>query len=521
MESNKQTDSQAAVQTAVQTAIIIGAGPAGLTAAYELLKKTKIRPVIYEADEEIGGISRTKEYKGNRMDIGGHRFFSKSDRVTNFWNEIMPTENPAAGISPNSTDLLFLVRHRLSRILYLRRFFDYPVSLNGDTIRGLGLKRLMKIGFSYLGVCLRPVKNVDSLEQFFISRFGKELYETFFKDYTEKVWGVPCSQISPDWGAQRVKGLSVSKALLHALAKPFTAKSQVNGKKVETSLIERFSYPKYGPGQLWEEVARRVVEMGGEIHLGCRVTGVACQEGRINAVTVTDKQGQSRQVCGDYFFSTMPVADLVAAMGPAVPGNVRQVASGLVYRDFMTVGLLLKSLALTDPRAPDGRVLDDWIYVQEKDVKVGRLQIFNNWSPYMVKDPNTVFLGLEYFCNEGDEMWTMADGDFIAMAQAELEKLGVIRRDQVLDATLIRMPKAYPAYFGSYGRFDEIRRFTDGFANLFLIGRNGQHRYNNMDHSMLTAMEAVDAVAAGRPQDKAAVWAVNTEKDYHEEGKNA
>ena len=254
-----------------QSIVIIGAGPAGLTAAYELLKKGQVSVTILEATGEIGGISRTKNYKGNRMDIGGHRFFSKSDKAMDFWKEIMPLEDRERGISPDQADLLFLIRHRLSRILFLRKFFDYPVTLNGSTIRGLGFSRLMKIGVSYLKICFRPVKDIDSLEKFFISRFGVELYETFFKDYTEKVWGVPCSQISPDWGAQRVKGLSVSKALLHSLKKPFLKKSTVNGKKVETSLIESFMYPQYGPGQLWEEVARRVVAMGGEIRFGQRV----------------------------------------------------------------------------------------------------------------------------------------------------------------------------------------------------------------------------------------------------------
>jgi len=324
-----------------QSIVIIGAGPAGLTAAYELLKKGQVSVTILEATGEIGGISRTKNYKGNRMDIGGHRFFSKSDKAMDFWKEIMPLEDRERGISPDQADLLFLIRHRLSRILFLRKFFDYPVTLNGSTIRGLGFSRLMKIGVSYLKICFRPVKDIDSLEKFFISRFGVELYETFFKDYTEKVWGVPCSQISPDWGAQRVKGLSVSKALLHSLKKPFLKKSTVNGKKVETSLIESFMYPKYGPGQLWEEVARRVVAMGGEIRFGQRVDQVSVENGRIVSVAAVDENGVRSAVEGDYFLSTMPVRDLIGAMGPAAPEKVKEVAEGLVYRDFMTVGLLL------------------------------------------------------------------------------------------------------------------------------------------------------------------------------------
>ena len=467
-----------------QSIVIIGAGPAGLTAAYELLKKGQVSVTILEATGEIGGISRTKNYKGNRMDIGGHRFFSKSDKAMDFWKEIMPLEDRERGISPDQADLLFLIRHRLSRILFLRKFFDYPVTLNGSTIRGLGFSRLMKIGVSYLKICFRPVKDIDSLEKFFISRFGVELYETFFKDYTEKVWGVPCSQISPDWGAQRVKGLSVSKALLHSLKKPFLKKSTVNGKKVETSLIESFMYPKYGPGQLWEEVARRVVAMGGEIRFGQRVDQVSVENGRIVSVAAVDENGVRSAVEGDYFLSTMPVRDLIGAMGPAAPEKVKEVAEGLVYRDFMTVGLLLD-------------------------------------SPYMVKDPDTVFMGLEYFCDEGDEMWNTPDQEFIDFAVGELEKLGIVERSHVKDAVLIRVPKAYPAYFGTYGQFGEIRKFTDSLENLFLLGRNGQHRYNNMDHSMLTAMAAAEAILSGNVRDKSPVWEINTEEEYHEEKQGA
>lgn len=504
-----------------QSVVIIGAGPAGLTAAYELLKKGGVSVTVLEATGEIGGISRTKNYKGNRMDIGGHRFFSKSDKAMDFWKEIMPLQDPEQGVTPEKTDLLFLVRHRLSRILFLRKFFDYPVTLNGSTIKGLGFARLMKIGVSYLKICFQPVKDIDSLEKFFISRFGVELYETFFKDYTEKVWGVPCSQISPDWGAQRVKGLSVSKALLHSLKKPFMKKSTVNGKKVETSLIESFMYPKYGPGQLWEEVANRVVAMGGEIRFGRRVDQINVENGRVASVATVDENGVRDTVEGDYFLSSMPVRDLIRAMGQAAPQKAREAADGLVYRDFMTVGLLLDQLKLKDPKAEDGKVMDDWIYIQERDVKIGRLQLFNNWSPYMVKDPDTVFMGLEYFCDEGDEMWNTPDQEFIDFAVGELEKLGIVEKSHVKDAVLIRVPKAYPAYFGSYGQFDQIRNFTDSLENLFLVGRNGQHRYNNMDHSMLTAMAAADAILTGNVKDKTPVWDVNTEEEYHEEKEEA
>ncbi len=498
-----------------QKAIIIGAGPAGLTAAWELLNRTDITPIIYEATGVIGGISQTHNHDGNRMDIGGHRFFSKSRRVLTFWKDILPLEDASKGVTPDKMDLLFIMRNRLSRILYLRKFFAYPVSLTGETIRNLGFWRLVKIGFSYLKICLFPPRNIRSLEDFYVSRFGRELYNTFFRDYTEKVWGVPCSQISPDWGAQRVKGLSVWKTLAHAVKRIFTPKQKVDNQKVETSLIESFQYPKFGPGQLWEEVARRVVAKGGQLYQNACVTGLEAKDGRIVAVTVVEN-GVARREEGDYFISTMPVRELVAALSPAPPADVQEVAAGLVYRDFMTVGLLLKSLKLTDPKAADGRVKDTWIYIQEPDVKIGRLQLFHNWSPFMVKDPNQLFIGLEYFANEGDELWTMADDAFMDFAVGELVKLGVIEAADVVDRVLLRMPKAYPAYFGTYDRFPVVQSYLDSFSNLYLLGRNGQHRYNNMDHSMLTAMEMVDNLVAGRA-DKANIWAVNTEEEYHEE----
>jgi protoporphyrinogen oxidase len=521
-------------------AVIIGAGPAGLTAAYELQKRTGITPLVFEKSRHIGGISKTVNYKGNRIDIGGHRFFSKSDRVMQWWTDIMPVEayereEPSIKIhyqgqerrldlsetenSPTETDLIFLVRNRLSRIFYLRHFFDYPLSLGLATIRNLGLLRMTRIGFSYLRALLFPIKDEKTLEDFFINRFGRELYLTFFKDYTEKVWGVACTEIGADWGAQRIKGLSVTRAIWHALKSlAGVRKDDVEQKGTETSLIERFLYPKFGPGQMWETVAERVTAEGGEVNLGWEATGIELEGGRVKAVNFTSDDGQSqKRVEADHVFSTMPVRELIGAMGDAVPAQVRDIAQGLQYRDFITVGMLLSRLRIADAEgAKNGRLPDNWIYIQERDVRVGRVQVFNNWSPYMVRDPDTVWIGLEYFCNEGDDLWSMSDEALIAFASEEMGRIGFIDSGDLLDATVIRMPKAYPGYFGdAYPRFERIREFTDSIDNLFLIGRNGMHRYNNQDHSMLTAMAAVDNVADGS-RAKANIWNVNTESEYHE-----
>ena len=332
----------------------------------------------------------------------------------------------------------------------------------------------------------------------------------FFEDYTTKLWGRSPAQISADWGAQRVKGLSLSKAVWNVLSKPFRPKD-----KVETSLIEQYYYPKKGPGQLWETLADEIRRRGGEIIMNTRVERIRVENGRVSAVTAAD----GREFTGDYFMSTMPVKDLVAGMGEAAPADVRRIAAGLPYRDFITVGLLVNKLKLqnkTKVRTLTGDVPDCWIYVQERDVKIGRLQLFNNWSPYMVADPkHTMWIGLEYFCNEGDELWSMSDEAFIDFAIGELVKIDVIDRSDVIDSTRIRVKKAYPAYFDTYSEFDTVKDYLSGIENLWCLGRNGQHRYNNMDHSMLTAMEAVRAIAAGST-DKSAVWGVNTEKEYHE-----
>jgi len=497
-----------------KTAIIIGAGPAGLTAAYELLQRTDIKPIVYEMSNDIGGISKTINYKGNRMDIGGHRFFSKSDRVMQWWKNILPLQGTSKEANPEKTDKVMLIRNRLSRIFYLRKFFDYPISLSLNLALNLGPFRIFKIGMGYIKVKISPIKPEKSLEDFFINRFGKELYLTFFKDYTEKLWNMSCDKIKSDWGAQRIKGLSVTKAVMHSFKNIFSSDSSVSQKKIETSLIEKFMYPKLGPGQLWEEVARVIKQKDGEVHKNHKVIGIKFKKGKIKEVKVkNEKTGKIITNEGDYFFSTMPVRELVSALGERVPQEVCKVAQGLVYRDFITVGLLLKKLKI---KTNELLIPDNWIYVQERDVKLGRIQIFNNWSPYLIKDKNKVWLGLEYFCSEGDKLWSKTDEDFSKFAIKELEKIGFIEKEDILDSTVLRMKKTYPAYFGTYDKFDIIRNFVDTFDNLFLIGRNGMHRYNNADHSMLTAMVAVDNLVNGI-KSKENIWAVNTEQEYHEE----
>ncbi len=532
-----------------KTAIIIGAGPAGLTAAYELIDKTDIKPIIYEMSDEIGGISKTVKYKGNRIDIGGHRFFSKSDRVMKWWQNIMPLqgapakddrilgrdiplkteclkreikqENPKkiAAPDPEKGDKVMLNRGRLSRIYFLRKFFDYPVSLNSNTIMNLGALRMLKIGLSYSKSVISPIKEEKTLEDFFINRFGKELYLTFFDDYNKKLWGVSCSEIAPDFGAQRVKGLSIMKVVTHAMKSPFKNDSSLEQKEVETSLIEQFMYPKLGPGQIWEEVARIITENGGELHFNHEAVGIEHDGNDITKIKVKDHEsGEIKTFEGDYFFSTMPVKDLINSMSN-VPDDINEIANGLLYRDFITVGLLLNELKIkneTKQKTINDIVPDNWIYIQERDVKLGRLQIFNNWSPYLLEDNSKSWIGLEYFCNEGDELWNASDDDFASFAIDELAKIDIINKEDVLDNVVIRVQKTYPAYFGTYDQFDSVKNFTDNFSNLFLIGRNGMHRYNNMDHSMLTAMTAVENII-NNVNSKENLWSINAEEEYHEE----
>ena len=517
----------------MKNAIIIGGGPAGLTAAYELLKYTDIHPVVYEKDHVVGGISKTINYKGNRMDLGGHRFFSKSDRVTAWWDEIMPLQGQPSfddillhkdkafatgGPDPEKDDRVMLVRDRVSRIYFLHKFFDYPISLKLQTLTNMGPWRTIKAGCGYLYSSVFKRKE-NSLEDFYINRFGMPLYNMFFEDYTEKVWGIHPSKLGADWGSQRVKGLSVKTVVKDMVTKKLKRKKDISQKDVETSLIEQFIYPKYGPGQLWETVAKEIQGRSGEIVNDSEVTAIYVKDNMVVAVDVIKEGIVENHPC-DYLLSSMPIKDLIAALrGIEIPSEVKEISSQLPYRDFITVGLLIKKMKIknqTKITTYDNRIPDTWVYIQEGDVKIGRLQIFNNWSPYMVADyESTMFIGLEYFCTENDELWNMDDEAFIQMAVNELLKIDIIEPDAVIDATRIKIKKAYPAYYGSYYQLDKVRDFLDTIENLYCIGRNGQHHYNNMDHSMLTAMETVNNIC-NHITTKDNIWSINTEEDYHE-----
>ena len=513
--------------------VIIGAGPAGLTMAHELLKedgKNKYDVIVLEESQDIGGISKTVKHNGNRMDVGGHRFFSKDDRVMKFWEELMPVQGKNSfddeklgrekslskgGPDPEKEDNVMLIRHRVSRIYYLKKFFDYPISMKLETFKNMGLKRTIMAGFSYLKTLIVK-RQENSLEDFYINRFGKVLYSMFFEKYTEKLWGRHPSEISADWGAQRVKGISIKAVIKDMLNKALGKKKKDN---TETSLIEEFWYPKYGPGHLWETLANKITSEGGEIKKGYKVKKLNFNNGKI--VSVECEVGEKTELIdGDIFVSSMPMNDLIAGFeGTNVPSEIKEIAKGLPFRDFITVGLLVDKLNLenkTDIKTLGNIVPDCWIYVQEPEVKMLRIQIFNNWSPYLVKDAeNKVWIGLEYTCSEGDKYWNMSDKEFTDFAINELVLMNIINKDQVEDSHVERIKKAYPAYFDTYKDIDKLIEYINKIENLYCIGRNGQHRYNNMDHSMVTAIEAAKNIRE-EIKNKDNIWNVNTGKEYHE-----
>ena len=511
--------------------VIIGAGPAGLTAGYELLKRSnEYEVIILESEKLVGGISKTINYKGNRMDLGGHRFFSKDERVNQFWRDILAIQGKPSfddkklkrhknlsvgGPDPEKTDRVMLVRNRISRIYYLGKFFDYPISMKWETFKNMGFVRTMQSGFSYLKSIFIKRKE-DSLENFYINRFGKKLYSMFFEKYTEKLWGRHPSEIDASWGAQRVKGLSIIAVIKDMLSKIF----HINTKK-ETSLIEEYLYPKYGPGQLWETVGSEIEKMGGTIYKNHNVINVKKNGKKILYVECEHKDSIVK-IEGDIFISSMPIKDLINGMN-IKEENIKEIANGLPYRDFVTVGLLVKKLNLkneTNIKTINNIVPDCWIYVQEPNVKLGRIQVFNNWSPYMVKDiKKTMWIGLEYFCNENDEFWNMSKNKRVEFVVSELESMGILDKKDVLDAHVEKVKKAYPAYFDTYDQLDEVIEYLNDIRNLYCVGRNGQHRYNNMDHSMMTSLITVDKILSG-DKDKSDIWSVNTEEEYHEEKKD-
>lgn len=515
--------------------LIIGAGPAGLTAAYELLEKSKEYEVLlFEESDCIGGISRTVNYKGNRMDMGGHRFFSKVPEVNRWWEKMMPTQGSMpmddvalgrtsttvpGGPDPEKTDRVMLRRNRLSRIFFNSHFFDYPISLKWETVKNMGFGTTVAVGFSYLKTVFFKRKE-NSLEDFYINRFGKKLYSMFFENYTENLWGRHPSEISPEWGAQRTKGLSIMAVLKDMLSKAF----KIKNRKVETSLIEEFAYPKLGPGQLWELTAREIEKRGGTLVMNARVVQVHKDANNRITGLVYEKDGKCITVEGDVVISSMPVKDLVAGMND-VPEQYAAIAEGLPYRDYMTVGVLVPGLLLkneTSIKTMGNIVPDNWVYVHDRNVQMGRFQIYNNWSPYMVREIGKhVWIGLEYFCNEGDEMWSMTDEAFARMAVREMVTIGLIAgEEEVIDSHVERVKKAYPAYFDTYARMDELRAYLNTIDNLYCVGRNGQHRYNNIDHSMCTSFEAVKNILTGATC-KDNIWNVNTEQEYHEQKQKA
>ena len=513
----------------MKKAVIIGAGPAGLTAAYELLDRSEdIEVVVLEETEKFGGISRTVEYHGNRMDMGGHRFFSKVPEVNEWWDKMLPRQGKPSyddivlkrssslasdGPDPEMVDRVMLRRNRISRIFFNGKFFDYPITLKVETFTNMGLGTTIVAGFSYIKAMIFKRKE-NSLEDFYVNRFGKKLYSMFFEHYTANLWGRHPSEIDPSWGAQRVKGVSIMAVLANA----FKKKSGKTGGKVETSLIEEFSYPKLGPGQLWDVTASEIEKKGGTIITGAKVVKINKAGDHLTGVTY-EKDGKSVTLEGDYIISSMPIKDLVAGMND-VPADPARIAAGLPYRDYMTLGVLIPHLNLenkTKVKTIGNIVPDNWVYVHDRNVSMGRFQIYNNWSPYLVKDiDHTVWMGLEYFCNEGDSMWSMSDDEFAKMAIKEMVKINLIDEEkEVLDYHVERVKKAYPAYFDTYDEMDKLVDYLNSIDNLFCVGRNGQHRYNNIDHSMCTSFETVKNILSGT-RDRSNIWSVNTEKEYHE-----
>ena len=461
--------------------VVVGAGPAGLTAAF-LVAEAGYRVTVLEADDVVGGISRTAQYKGFRFDIGGHRFFTKIKPVEDLWNEILGDE--------------FISVPRMSRIHYDGRYFDYPLKAF-NALRGLGIINAARIMWSYAQARLHPSEEEHNFEQWVTNRFGRRLYQIFFKTYTEKVWGIPCTEIRAEWAAQRIQGLSLARAILNATA------LQHRGTAIK-SLINEFRYPRLGPGQMWEACRDRVVGMGGDVLMQHYVSQVTCRGGRVTGVVAKTPEGE-RALAADHVISTTDIRSLVRALAPAAAPAVRAGAEGLRYRDFLVVALILE----TEKLFPD-----NWIYIHTPGVKVGRIQNFNNWSAAMVPEPGHTCLGMEYFCFEGDGLWQTSDAELIALAAKELAQLGLAPAGLVRDGTVIRMPKAYPIYDASYrGHLDAVRAGIDPIANLHTVGRNGMHKYNNQDHSMLTAMMAVWNMQGARHD----IWEVNTDYEYHEE----
>ncbi len=474
------TQSLLALTSQTDPVIIIGAGPAGLSAAYELTK-SGVQPLILEATNTIGGISQTAEYKGYLFDIGGHRFFTKVELVNQMWRDILGDD--------------FLQRPRMSRILYRGKFFNYPLEPM-NALLGLGPLEAIHCGLSYARAMLFPMKPENDFATWVSNRFGRRLFKIFFESYTEKVWGMPCSKISAEWGAQRIKGLSLWSAVLNA----FRSKRAPKDKVIKT-LIHEFEYPRRGPGMMWERARDIVKSRGARVVMNAPVTRIVWEQGRVRGV-----EAGGQFFGGSHVISSMPIRDLIRSLDPQPEPNIRNAAADFNYRDFLTVALIIKADALFP---------DNWIYIHDTRVKVGRIQNYKNWSPEMTPDPRMTCLGLEYFCFEGDDLWTKPDADLVALGGEEIARLGLARKDQIVDGTVVRMPKAYPVYDDGYKRgIAAIQQFLQQVPNLQLTGRNGMHRYNNQDHSMLTAVLAARNVLGANYD----LWQVNADSEYHESG---
>ena len=467
--------------------VVAGGGPAGLTAAYEITKNHH-SCVVLEADSSmVGGISRTDVYKGYRFDIGGHRFFSKSQEVNTLWHEILGSDQ-------------FITRPRLSRIYYDRKFFHYPLK-PADALINLGPFKAARILISYLKARLKPITPERSFEDWVVNRFGRSLFEIFFKTYTEKVWGMPCDTISADWAAQRIKGLSLFSAVWNAF---FGKKKSADGGVIKT-LIDSFQYPRLGPGQMWEAARAKIRNQGGAVHHDRKVVRIEHDGSAVSAFIGVDSKGKLTRYEGKNFISTLPIRDLIRAMSPQPPRAVIDAAESLGYRDFLTV-VLIVDRAETFP--------DNWIYIHEPDVKLGRVQNFKNWSPDLVPDHSKSSLGLEYFCFEGDDLWNQSDEALVALGTREIDKIGLVKASEVIDGCVVRMPKAYPVNDTVYlNHLDTIRGWLRNLGNLELAGRNGMHKYNNQDHSMMTALLAARNILGQGTFD---TWKVNTDAEYHE-----
>ena len=509
--------------------VIIGAGPAGLACGYKLLKNNKnITVTIIDESSQVGGISKTIKYHNNKMDLGGHRFFTKNEEVKKFWLELLPLQTEPAyddiileakkdfskgrkKYDPEKKDKIMLLRNRISRIYYNKKFFDYPVNFNMKTIKSMGIINSFKCGFSYLKTIFVKKKEIN-LENFYINRFGYHLYSMFFKDYTTKLWGRTPKEIDASWGSQRVKGISVHKVLIDYIKRIF----KVKDKKKETSLIESFYYPKNGPGELYEVLASKIEELGGKIILNSRVEIINNKNSEIKSISYRQDKIKKEIDC-DMLISSMPIKDLVNGMRK-VPKRIKDISNNLPYRDFIIVGVLLPKLDIPKDKkikTIHGSVGDNWIYIQDKDVKVGRIQVFNNWSPYLVNKPkDNIWLGLEYFCNENDNFWNLSDNKIKELAYQELKKMN-ISLSKPIDSCVVRVKKAYPAYFDSYDNINSIYKYLEKYQNLYCIGRNGTHSYNNMDHSIVSGFICADMIK-NKDHDLIKLWKVNTDSTYQE-----